>query len=159
MHCKTVRKLLSLPSSWLVSLFSSLFLQLKCLMPFYQQLMMWLLTLSLFSPFFTPTCIGVWECGLVCVAIYRFNYCEQSPDPWPASSHDWWLFNELCIRHKNRSGPVASVLLHSPCRCPSPDLWAGWRAVLAITARSTHPSLHLPHNLGLGQRGRGKRRH
>lgn len=31
--------------------------------------------------------------------------------------------------------------------------------MLAITADSTHPSVDLSQNLGLGQRGREKRRH
>lgn len=36
--------------------------------------------------------------------------------------------------------------------------WVGG-AIVAITAHSTRPLVHLPQDVGLGQRGRGKRRH
>lgn len=49
----------------------------------------------------------------------------------------------------------------SLCTAPScgPHQISGLGAILAITANSTHPSVYLSQNLGLVQRGRGKRKH
>ena len=53
------------------------------------------------------------------------------------------------------------MLLWPLCFCTAPSgaphqiSELGWGAVQAITPHSTHPFLHLPQSLGLGQRGSG----
>lgn len=71
---RTRGKLLTLPLGWLVtplSLTASLAQAYDVFLPTAKE--MQLLTLSLFSPFFTPTWIGVWERGVVCLVIYRLK--------------------------------------------------------------------------------------